>query len=115
MVSEHVFHRQRLDAHRLVLTDDAGREFVLKITPLVSDPSMQSGYLLTRLDAVLAALGLARELALGGVFGAPFKEVREGRLQVAQALLQGNSRDIGQPGGFWLLFEEGQQRGEILI
>jgi hypothetical protein len=32
MVSEHVFHRQGLDAHRLVLTDDAGREFVLKIT-----------------------------------------------------------------------------------
>jgi hypothetical protein len=52
---------------------------------------------------------------IGGVFGAPLEEVREGPLQVAQALLQGNSRDIGQPGGVWLLFEEGQQRGKILI
>jgi hypothetical protein len=229
MVSEHVFHRQGLDAHRLVLTDDAGREFVLKITPLVSDPSMLSGYLLTCLGAVLAAPDLAREPALGtrqllllcseklritddlprrksrhrhesqidadllfdrgqrlyallqnkrdkvairsvfrdrdtagvsplwqrtgpdnhegirhpgegqvragerksrfgvggslilalcmigGVSGAPLEEVREGRLQVAQTLLQGYSRDIGQPGGFWLLFEEGEQCGEVLI
>lgn len=36
-------------------------------------------------------------------------------LQVAQALLQCYSRNVGQPGGFWLLFEAGQQRGEVLI
>ncbi len=202
---------------------------MLKITPLVSDPRMQSGYLLTCLGAVLAALCLARVPALGarqllflsgeklriadhlarrkshyrceskinadlsfergqhlytllqgkrnkvairsifrdrdtarasplgqrtgpdnhegfshpgegqvrsgerkshfgvggslilafcmidGVVGARFEEVREGLLKVTQALLQGYSRDIGQPGGFWLLLEEGQQRGEVLI
>jgi hypothetical protein len=42
-----------------------------------------------------------------GVSSVSLKVVREGRLQVAQALLQGYGRDIGQPGGFWLLLEEG--------
>ena len=61
----HRLHRQALDADRLVLTDQAGREFVGEITATVSNAGMNASHFLARLVSVPGATLLLGETALG--------------------------------------------------
>src|SRR5690242_12955574 len=62
---DHRLHVQALDANRLVLTNDAGREFVREITATVSNASVNARNRATRLVTVLGAALFLGEAALG--------------------------------------------------
>lgn len=51
----------------------------------------------------------------GRIASTSLKKVEVSASQVAQALLQGHTRDFTQKGGFFLLFERGQSTGKLLI
>ena len=67
VILDHVLDRQILDAYRLVLTNNAGREFVLVVSSPIRYPGMETSDLETSLVAVLAALFLLGQppLSLG--------------------------------------------------
>ena|SRR5690349_8064552 len=58
MILDHVFDCQRLDADRLVFTDQACRELVQEITAAISNPGMKTSNLLACLVSVLRSLFL---------------------------------------------------------
>jgi len=49
------------------------------------------------------------------ILGSAFKEVEKGAVQVAQGLLQGNRRDLSEPGVRLLLLKGGQTSREIIV
>jgi hypothetical protein len=53
VIFDHVFDCQRLNADRLVFTDQFGREFVQEITAAISDTSMKTRYFLACFGSVL--------------------------------------------------------------
>jgi hypothetical protein len=61
----HHLHCQTLNAHRLVLTDNAGREFVEEVGATIRNPSMKTGDFATRFVAVLRATLLLGQSPLG--------------------------------------------------
>ena len=58
---EHLFHRQRLDTHRLIFTDEACRQLVLKILTAIRNARVQFG------DATARFLSILRPFVLAGV------------------------------------------------
>jgi predicted O-methyltransferase YrrM len=64
VIAHQVLDRQRLHAHRLVLTNEAGRQLVQAITTLVGNPGMFARHLQARLLPILRAFLFARESAL---------------------------------------------------
>ncbi len=64
VVLDHVFDLQTLDTDRLVLTDQLCGELVLRITPSITDPSVNTGDLEPCLGSVLGALLFLGETTL---------------------------------------------------
>ena len=56
MVLDHILDRQGLETNRLVLTDQSGRQLVVKITAGIGDASMQLGNFEAGFRSVLAPL-----------------------------------------------------------
>jgi hypothetical protein len=65
VIADQVLDGQRLHADRLVLTNEACRQFVEAVTALVSDTGMFTRHLQARLLPVLGPLLFAAEIALG--------------------------------------------------
>ncbi len=70
-------------------------------------PLEGGGRVLCRLDAVL--------LVERGIACTPFKEIAERFVQMSERLLRRNTRDLIEPGRFWLVLEDGERGRGLMI